>query len=213
MAADTWAVRACCARAATCGRALAFTERSDAGPTIAAVDAPVIAENLPQPIREPRLALHEGGHCVIAALLGADVEGARIGGADSTQVFFRPGSTVPARVATLLAGDIAERWSARITWRPDDAELRWFHQRVREVDLGGCDSCRAMFHIVAEDQKRTEAEIFARWREIEAQTIEIVKHPDVWRSIKSVADTLIEHGEIDGERIRALVDCEPIHIH
>ncbi len=209
---DRWTLRACCARAAACGRAVAFTEPSGAGPTIAAADAPVVADGLPQPAREPRLAVHEASHAVIGAMLGADVEGARIGGADSAQVAFLPGAPIQHRVAMLLAGEIAERWHSRVVWRPDDVELAWFHERVREVDLGGCDSCRAMFDIVIEDQKRTEAEVFARYREIEAQTIEAVKRPDIWRSIKTVAGALMEHGEIDGERIKSLVKCESITI-
>lgn len=208
----SWASRACCQRAAACGRAVAYVEPAGADPVLAATDAPVIAEGLPQPAREPRLAFHEASHSVIGVALGADVWGARIGGADSASVHFPPGSPVPHRVAMLLSGEIGERWSARTVWRPGDDELRWFHQRVREVDLGGCDSCRSMFWVVTEDQKRTEAEVFARWREIEAQTIEIVRRPDVWLSIKRVADALMEYGEIDGERIRALIDCEPVTI-
>lgn len=210
---NDWTARACCRRAATCGRAGGIVEHSGADPVLAEADAPVLAEGLPPPAREPRLALHEGAHAVLGTVLDADVEGARIGGADSAKVFFRAGAPVPHRVAMLMAGDVAGRWSERIVWRPGDEELRWLHERIREIDLGGCDSCRAMFWIVTEDQKRTEAEIFARWREIEAQTIEIVRRHDVWHSIKRVADALIEHGEINGERIRALVDCDSIHIN
>lgn len=209
---DGWTMRACCARAAACGRLGGMIEPADAAPTLATVDAPIIAEELPRPAREPRLAYHEGAHAVLGTVLGAEVLGARIGGADSAQVYFPPGAAVPARVAMLLSGEVAERWTARVVWRPGDDELRWFHQRVREVDLGGCDSCRAMFLIVTEDQKRAEAEIFARWREIEAQTIEIVKRSDVWRSIKSVADALLEHGELDGPTIRSFITCNAIEI-
>mgnify|MGYP001765606236 CR=1 FL=1 len=212
MPGDCWTMRACCARAAAYGRASGFIEPAGADPVLAEADAPVVSERLPRPAREPRLAFHEGGHAVLGVALGADVQGARVGGSDSALVFFRTDAPVPARVAMLLAGEIAERWHSRVVWRPGDDEMRWFHQRVREVDLGGCDSCRAMFHIVIEDQGRDEAHVFARWREIEAQTIAVVQRPDVWRSIKRVADALLEHGEINDERIRALVDCEPFTI-
>lgn len=207
-----WTYRACCPRAHDYGRQGGMVEPAGQPPVLAAVDAPVIAEGLARPAREPRLAFHEGAHSVLGVALGADVGGARIGGSDSARVFFRAGAPVPHRAAMLLAGDIAERWSNRTIWRPADEDLRWFHERIREVDLGGCDSCRAMFHIVIEDQKRDEAEIFTRWREIEAQVIEVVKRPDVWRSIKSVADALLEHGEIDGQTIRSLITCNSIEI-
>lgn len=210
---NDWTARACCVRAASCGRAGGFIEPADHPPVLAAPDAPVLADGVPQPGREPRLAYHEGAHVVLGMILGADVDGARIGGSDSARVFFRAGAPVPYRVAMLLAGEIAERWTARAVWRPGDEELRWFHERIREVDLGGCDSCRAMFLIVTEDQRRTEADVFARWREIEAQTIEVVKRPDVWRSIKSVADALLEYGELNEMQIRSLIQCEPVEIN
>mgnify|MGYP000948436181 CR=1 FL=1 len=213
MPGDGWTMRACCARAAACARVGGFVEPAEAVPNLAAVDAPIIAEGLPRPAREPRLTYHEAGHVVLGAALGADVLGARVGGADSASVHFPPGSPVSARVAMLVAGDIAGRWMDRTIWRPGDEELHWFHQRVREVDLGGCDSCRATFHIVTEDQRRTETEVFARWRAIEAQTIAVAQRPDVWRSIKRVADTLLEQGELDGPTIRSLITCNAIEIH
>ena len=191
--------------------AFGFVEREGNSASPATDGAPVLARAV-APLVSPSVAAHEASHAVVGFLLGADVAFARIGVSALAGFAFEPDAPRRYRVAASLAGPIAEAWSPRWIVRQSDADLRWYRDRIRDADLGNCDWCRAMFWTIGENSRRDEAETFARYREIEAQTIDIVKRPDVWRSIKSVADALMEHGEIDGERIKALVNCDPITI-
>lgn len=204
-------LRACCRTAVECGRRVGFVESESNPNSIATEGAPVLVRDV-APLVTPPVAAHEASHAVVGLLLGADVAFARIGVSASAGFGFREDAPRHHRVAAYLAGPVAENWSARWTVRQSDEDLRWYRDRIRDADMGNCDHCRAMFWTIAENTRRDEAETFARYREIEAHTIAIIQRPNVWRSIKSVANALIEHGEIDGERIKALVNCESINI-
>lgn len=204
-------LRACCRTAAACGRRVGFVESESNPNSIATEGAPVLARNV-APLVSPAVAAHEAGHSVVGLLLGADVPFARIGVSASAGIVFEENAPRRHRAAAFLAGPIAENWSARWVIRQSDADLKWYRDRIREVDLGNCDWCRAMFWTIAENTRLDETAAFTRYREMEAQTIEVVRRRDVWRSIRRVADALLEHGALDGERIKALVDCEPINI-
>jgi len=205
-------LRACCRTATNCGRLVGFVEREDNPLSPAMPDAPILARG-PALLVSPAVAAHEAAHAAVGLLLGAEVSFARIGVSASAGFAFEPNAPRRHRVAASLAGPIAEAWSARWVIRQSDEDMKWYRDRVFDVDLGNCDFCKAMFWTVTENTRLDESATFARYREIEAQTIEIVKRPDVWRSIKSVADVLLEHGEINGERINALVNCNHIHIN
>lgn len=209
MAGETgWSHRACCATSAACGRNYGFTEPSEASPVLSSVGAPVLIENMPRPARTPGLAFHEAGHAVIWSALGIIVESAKIGGSDSVTSIVPPGVPHSAIVGGQLAGEIAEWWRDGVVWRRHEHELTWLYRRCLNLDVGNCDNCRAMLHIVAEDLSRPESGVIARWREIEAQMIRTIQRIDVWHSIIRVAETLLEHGEIDTKTLEVLAKCE-----
>ncbi len=204
-------LRACCVTAVECGRRVGYVER-EANPASNAIEgAPVLARNV-EPLVAPSVAAHEAAHAVVGLLLGASVPFARIGISASAGIVFEEGAPRRHRVAAFLAGPIGENWSARWVIRQSDADLKWYRDRIRDADLGNCDYCRAMFWTIGENSRRDEVETFARYREIEAQTIAAVQRSDVWRSIKFVADALLEHGELNEMQVRSHIQCEPIEI-
>jgi hypothetical protein len=187
--------RACCEASASepAPPMLPATMGLTAGPPIA----------LPACDRDERDAAHEAGHSVVGLALGWEVEIVTIDGAP--HVRWRAGCRpLPEVAAVALAGPIAERWRNRWIVRPDDKALLADLARVRGLSGGSCDACRAARACVVETHHADDATVIARWREIESQTIDAIKSPPIWASIRALAEKLMEHGTLDGAGVEAI---------
>ncbi|MFG1418913.1 hypothetical protein V5F38_12175 [Xanthobacter sp. V0B-10] len=158
---------------------------------------------------EPRwvnVALHEAGHAVVAIGLGARVNGAQIDGAPLASIDFS-GVLWRASVMILEAGDIAKNWGVQWHDSPCDEELVEHARAIRELPFGFCDRCRTFIQIVSKiGLDVPDTEYLKCYRDLEGQTIDIVRRRNVWTAIEELADALMEHGVLTGQQVHDIVE-------
>jgi hypothetical protein len=187
--------RACCADTAGQPRPpmLSATMALTAGPTIA----------LPARARAEADAFHEAGHCAVGIALGWPVVAVTIDG--PAHVRWVGGCRPRAEVAAVaMAGAIAERWRNRWIVRPDDKALLADLARVRGLEGGACDQCRAARAAIVETGHGPDAAAINRLRDLELWTIDAIKSPPIWAAIRALATKLMAEGTQDGAGVEAI---------
>ncbi|MCK0206844.1 hypothetical protein MWN33_02230 [Starkeya koreensis] len=155
---------------------------------------------MPPPPRERARAVHEAAHAVTHHMAGERIEFVRVDA--PAMVRITPGRISNAtRLLSLMVGVAAEQRLVRMTYRTPDAALTPYVEAVKALAMGGCDKCRALTIIAAEIGVDAAAETYAtRFRKEEDRAETFVREPVVWSSIVEIADELMKHGRIDGER-------------
>jgi len=144
------------------------------------------------------IAAHEAAHAVVAILNGMDVQRVEVGAlASMTPGEFR-NVTNGALIKVLLAGIAAQNKSFRHEYRMRDADILEFVYAVRIGRGGGCDFCRVAQVIAPLDDN---AAVMV-WRKFEADTLELINLPAVWRAIRNIATLLMERRELTGTEVR-----------
>jgi hypothetical protein len=155
----------------------------------------------------PSVCHHEAGHAVAAVHFGARVGRVNVNGSCQASATFNDGGAWQAWVSIFQAGPIAERWLARIVDRSSDQAFKFAIAAARASERKPCDDCRAIAAILDAHPDATDSQAVAAYRQIEEQTIALVQRPDVWRSIRAVANGLAEHGHLVDAGVRER--CEP----
>ena len=102
-----------------------------------------------------------------------------------------------------MAGPVAERWRDRWIVRPDDKALMADLARVRGLEGGPCDACRAARAAIVETGHGADAAAIDRLRELESFALDAVRSPPIWRAIRALAISLMAEGTLDGDAAEA----------
>ncbi|CAH1653205.1 conserved hypothetical protein [Hyphomicrobiales bacterium] len=154
------------------------------------------------------IAVHEGGHAVVALLLGWAIgsRGVDIAQRFSANVARPPGATFAyEHVAVLAAGHTAERWLGRRIWRPESAYLRFYLTAARAGEARPCDNCRAFAALVQDRPDDDDEMVIALYRHFEKRAIDLVTSPRIFSAIRGVARELMQRSVMQDEDVRSLI--------
>lgn len=197
-----YCIGACCEFGRERFPGMSFAEvADDAGQPVAGSLLPPDASVRPLDFDVPAtfdLAAHEAAHAVVAILNGMDVERVEVGAlAGMTPGEYR-NVTNGALIKVLLAGIAAQNRTCRHEYRMRDAEILEFVHAIRAARGGGCDFCRVA-HVIAPLDDNAAVVV---WRTFEAETLELINLPAVWRAIRNIAALLMERRELTGTEVR-----------
>lgn len=163
----------------------------------------VIARLSEPPRLAPGVAAHEAGHGILAIVLG--------GGCDWIVLGHQPQAATRItglvnQIAVFLAGPLAQRVSLGHLAMEPVASLRDVIARVEACGGGSCDRCESARRASLLAPIGDEPAILELVREIEFETLQIIRDPDVREAIREVAGILEERGEITGAEVHAIAD-------
>ena len=192
-----WSLYACCHATPAKG---AWVAPDGALPLLPRA-GPVLQSGLPAPAPYVAAAAHEASHAVAAVALGGHCIRATITGQPHAITIL---DGVSAQVAVALAGDIGDLAHRHIVRRPFDREVMPFLIRAEAGCAGGCDLCRAARLSVFIAPHGDLGAALAKFRAIEAQTIELMTAPRVRAAVGRVAALLERDGEVSGEAVHRI---------
>ena len=177
------------------------TIADDAGQPVVGSVLPVDAEVRPLDFEVPitlGVAAHEAAHAVVGVLGSMEVERVEVGAISQMTSGGSRLMTNGGLIKMLLAGIAAQNKTARHEYRMRNAEILEFVHAARERRGGGCDFCRVAQVIAPlEDDAAV-----VTWRTFEADTLELINRPAVWRAIRNIATLLVERRELTGAEVR-----------
>ena len=203
---ETFRVRQCCVAALASGPA-GVLEPVDVPPERELSGAVIKARVSLEPVRDRSAALHEAAHFATGHALGAEAAAVTIDRGPHV-VWERPAENASLAAMVALAGEIGQRWAAHRLVAPDHPDdVRELIRAIKNLEHGRCDKCQATLAICRlVGASAPDPKFIAKFREIEAATVEIVRLPKVTRAICVIADELMKQGTLDGPAARALVE-------
>jgi len=156
-------------------------------------------------------AYHEAGHVVAAHVLGLDITGVNIDSGEETVVRYLGQAGIPVDYARVYDSDRADDYVERqlvcyyagaaaeevLTEEP----VEWGHRGYYRSDWNGSADC--VVELAGYDEEKQQQVSETGW--MKAHTI----MTENWDKVRTLAEALIEHGKVDGDRVeRLLIDDE-----
>jgi hypothetical protein len=153
-------------------------------------------------------AYHEAGHVVAAQVLGLDTTGVTIVSGEESLVRYLGQAGVPVDYALVYDSDRADDYLERqlvcyyagavaeevLTGEPVD----WGPGGYYDSDWNGSADC--VVELAGHDLEKQGQVSESGW--MKAQTI----MAENWEKVGTLAETLIEHGKLDGDRVGSLLE-------